>query len=461
MASWRALFPAVFAGLFLLPAAGLDAQPESFADLVARAAPAVVNISIKGIGQAPMKPDGDTKNVSYAPHIVDLVGSGVIVDPTGIIITNKHVIDNAYEITVNLSDRTSVQARLLGKGLTFDLAILKIEVDHPLPSIKVGDSDKVRVGDRVIAIGNPLGLSSTVTSGIVSALHRDLSGTPYDEFIQTDAAINHGNSGGPLFNMAGEVIGINNQIFSDSASSGSIGLGFAIPSNDVRFLVEQIRDYGRPHLGWLGMRIQTLTAEMSDALALPMNSGAIVAEVTPGGPAAEAGIEVGDVIQGYGNQKISDYRVLNRLVAMAIGRTLQLRVWRNGTTRTAPVIVREWPQELWVSYKNETMRPPIFTKMRDFGFDVADPSDDLKMKFRIEGEVSGPIVTNVVEDTAASGAKFKPGDMIIKVQMEDVRSVAELEKKLLDRCNSGQRNALIYAKSAAGAPRWLTLPLRL
>jgi serine protease Do len=408
-----------------------------------------------------MKPDGDTKNVSYAPHIVDLVGSGVIVDPTGIIITNKHVIDNAYEITVNLSDRTSVQARLLGKGLTFDLAILKIEVDHPLPSIKVGDSDKVRVGDRVIAIGNPLGLSSTVTSGIVSALHRDLSGTPYDEFIQTDAAINHGNSGGPLFNMAGEVIGINNQIFSDSASSGSIGLGFAIPSNDVRFLVEQIRDYGRPHLGWLGMRIQTLTAEMSDALALPMNSGAIVAEVTPGGPAAEGGIEVGDVIQGYGNQKISDYRVLNRFVAMAIGRTLQLHVWRNGTARTVNVTVKEWPQELWVSYKNETMRPPIFTKMRDFGFDVADPSDDLKTKFRIEGEVSGPIVTNVVEDTAASGAKFKPGDMIIKVQMEDVRSVAELEKKLLDRCNSGQRNALIYAKSAAGAPRWLTLPLRL
>jgi serine protease Do len=257
------------------------------------------------------------------------------------------------------------------------------------------------------------------------------------------------------------VIGINNQIFSDSASSGSIGLGFAIPSNDVRFLVEQIRDYGRPHLGWLGMRIQTLTAEMSDALALPMNSGAIVAEVTPGGPAAEGGIEVGDVVQGYGNQKISDYRVLNRFVAMAIGRTLQLRVWRNGTTRTAPVTVREWPQELWVSYKNETMRPPIFTKMRDFGFDVADPSDDLKTKFRIEGEVSGPIVTNVVEDTAASGAKFRPGDMIIKVQMEDVRSVAELEKKLLDRCNSGQRNALIYAKSAAGAPRWLTLPLRL
>jgi serine protease Do len=379
---WRALFLALFCGISF-PAVSLAAQPESFADLVARVAPAVVNISIKGMGQAPMM-GGEGKSVGYAPHIVDLVGSGVIVDPTGIIVTNKHVIDNAYEITVTLSDRTSVQAKLLGKGLTFDLAILKINVDHPLPSIKVGDSDKVRVGDRVIAIGNPLGLSSTVTSGIVSALHRDLSGTPYDEFIQTDAAINHGNSGGPLFNMDGEVIGINNQIFSDSANSGSIGLGFAIPSNDLRFLVEQVRDYGRPHLGWLGLRIQTLTAEMADALALPPRSGAIVSDVTPGGPAAEGGIQVGDVIEAYGNQRISDYRTLNRLVAMAIGRTLQLHIWRNGSSLTTSVTVKEWPQELWVSYNSEMIRPPLFTKVRDFGFDVADPSPDLKMKFRME-----------------------------------------------------------------------------
>jgi serine protease Do len=459
MGFWRALFLAVFAGLSL-PSAAFSAQPESFADLVVRVSSAVVNISIKGMGQGAL-PNGDTKQVAYAPHIVDLVGSGVIVDPSGIIVTNRHVIDNAYEITVTLSDRTAVQARLLGKGLTFDLAILKIDVDHPLPSIKVGDSDKVRVGDRVIAIGNPLGLSSTVTSGIVSALHRDLRGTPYDEFIQTDAAINHGNSGGPLFNMDGEVIGINNQIFSDSASSGSIGLGFAIPSNDVRFLVEQIRDYGRPHLGWLGMRIQTLTAEMADALQLPPNSGAIVAEVTPGGPAAEAGIDVGDVIQGYGNRKISDYRVLNRFVAMAIGRTLQLQVWREGSIRNVNVTAKEWPQELWISYKNETMREPVFTKLRDFGFDVADPSPDLKMKFKIDGEPAGPVVTNVVEDTAASGAKFRPGDVILKVQLQDVHTVDELEKNLLERCNKGQRNVLIYAKNASGTSRWVTLPLRL
>ncbi|MBV8848789.1 MAG: trypsin-like peptidase domain-containing protein [Methylobacteriaceae bacterium] len=459
MRVWRALFVAIFASLSLSSAVS-SAQPESFADLVARVAPSVVNISIKGMGQAQTM-SGDGKNVSYAPHIIDLVGSGVIADPSGIIVTNRHVIDNAYEITVTLSDRTAVQARLLGKGQTFDLAILKIDVDHPLPAIRVGDSDKVRVGDRVIAIGNPLGLSSTVTSGIVSALHRDLSGTPYDEFIQTDAAINHGNSGGPLFNMNGEVIGINNQIFSDSPSSGSIGLGFAIPSNDLRFLVEQIRDYGRPHLGWLGMRIQTLTTEMADALALPPSSGAIVAEVTPGGPAAEAGIRIGDVIEGYNNQRINDYRTLNRLIAMAIGRTLQLRVWRNGANVTANVTVKEWPQELWIAYTSEMTRPPLFTKIRDFGFDVVDPSPDLKMKYMMDSDPTGPIVTNVVDDTAASGAKFRPGDVILKVQLDDVHTVAELEKKLLDRCNGGHRNALVFAKSASGKPRWVTLPLRL
>ena len=176
MGLWRAVFLAAFTCSFV-PHAAFSAQPESFADLSAKVTPAVVNISIKGMGQGQMM-SGDGKNVGYAPHIIDLVGSGVIVDPTGIIVTNKHVIDNAYEITVTLNDRTSIQARLLGKGLTFDLAILKIDVDHPLPSIRVGDSDKVRVGDRVIAIGNPLGLSSTVTSGIVSALHRDLRARP-------------------------------------------------------------------------------------------------------------------------------------------------------------------------------------------------------------------------------------------------------------------------------------------
>jgi serine protease Do len=284
MPGWRVLSAAVLAVLLLEPRASIGPESEPFGEVVKGVLPSVVDISVKGKGQ--VADPGET--VSYASHIVELVGSGSIVDSSGIIVTNRHVIENAYEIIVTLHDGTSANARLLGKGLNFDLAVLKIDVGHALPATKVGNSDQVHVGDRVLAIGNPLGLQGTVTSGIVSALHRDLSG-PYDELIQTDAAINHGNSGGPLFNRHGEVIGINNQIVSDSPTSGSIGLGFAIPSNDVQFMLEQVRRYGRPHIGWLGIRVQALTPDIADVLAIDRYSGAIIAEVAADSPGGRAG----------------------------------------------------------------------------------------------------------------------------------------------------------------------------
>jgi serine protease Do len=461
MASWRSLLPAVFAALALGTATAARAgEPDSFADVVAKVMPSVVNISVKGMGEMAMM-DKEAKNVSYAPHIVDIVGSGSIVDSNGLIVTNRHVIDNAYEITVTLQDGTTHNARLLGKGLGFDLAILKVDVGYPLPAIKIGDSDRVRVGDRVLAIGNPLGLKGTVTSGIVSALHRDLYGTPYNQFIQVDAAINHGNSGGPLFNVKGEVVGVNNQIFSESATSGSIGLGFAIPSNDVAFMLDQIRQYGRPHLGWLGLKIQTVNAEMSEALKIPMQSGAIIAEVTPGSPADDAGLKVGDIIQAFADEHLIDYRVLNRAVSMAIGKTLLLSIWTvDGEDKVVPVTVKEWPQELWESYNSEMMRPPLYSKLGDLGFEVADLTNDLRARFHLDPGTEGPVVTAVVDDTAASGAKLKPGDLILKVQREDVRTTAELEQGLKKITDAGNRRALIYAKGANG-PRWTTLPLRL
>jgi serine protease Do len=461
MVAWRNLLPALLAALFVgMTAPARAGEADSYAEIVAKVMPSVVNIAVKGMGEMPMM-DKEAKNVSYAPHIVDIVGSGSIVDANGLIVTNRHVIDNAYEITVILQDGTTANARLLGKGLGFDLAILKIDVDYPLPAIKIGDSDQVRVGDRILAVGNPLGLKGTVTSGIVSALHRDLNGTPYNQFIQVDAAINHGNSGGPLFNMKGEVIGINNQIFSESATSGSIGLGFAIPSNDVAFMLDQIRQYGRPHLGWLGMKIQTVNADMSEALKIPMQSGAIISEVTPGSPADEAGLKVGDIIQAFADEQVIDYRALNRAVAMAIGKTLHLSVWAiNGDDRVVPVTVKEWPQELWVSYNSEMMRPPLFTKLDDLGFQVGDLTDDLRARFHLDPATQGPVVIDVVDDTAASGAKLKPGDMILKVQREDIHTVAELQQRLKKMTEDGDRRVLIYAKGQNGA-RWTTLPLRL
>ncbi|MEA2840776.1 MAG: serine protease Do [Methylobacteriaceae bacterium] len=461
MASWRTLLPAVFAALSLGTAVAARAgETDSYAEVVAKVMPSVVNISVKGMGEMPMM-DKEAKNVSYAPHIVDIVGSGSIVDANGLIVTNRHVIDNAYEITVTLQDGTTHNARLLGKGLGFDLAILKVDVGYPLPAIKIGDSDEIRVGDRVLAIGNPLGLKGTVTSGIISALHRDLNGTPYNQFIQVDAAINHGNSGGPLFNMKGEVIGINNQIFSESSTSGSIGLGFAIPSNDVAFMLDQIRQYGRPHLGWLGLKIQTVNADMSEALKIPMQSGAIISEVTPGSPADEAGLKVGDIIQAFADEQVIDYRALNRAVAMAIGKTLHLSVWQvNGDDRVVPVTVKEWPQELWESYNSEMMRPPLFTKLDDLGFQVGDLTNDLRARFHLDPTTQGPVVTEVVDDTAASNAKLKAGDIILKVQRDDIRTVAELEQRLKKMTEDGDRRVLIYAKGINGA-RWTTMPLRL
>jgi serine protease Do len=460
MPDWRVLLVAVVAIFLLAPPAAVPPQePESFAPLVKHVLPSVVNISVKGKGQGANTGEPG-ESVSYAPHIVDIVGSGWIADSTGIIVTNRHVIENAYEILVTLQDGTVASARLLGKGLNFDLAVLQIDAGRSLPAVKVGNSDEVHVGDRVFAIGNPLGLQGTVTSGIVSALHRDLNG-PYDEFIQTDAAINHGNSGGPLFNTRGEVIGINNQIFSDSPTSGSIGLGFAIPSNDVQFLLQQIRRYGRPHIGWLGMRVQAVTPEIAETLGVPKRSGAIVAEVVPGSPAAGASMQIGDIVQGFAHEAVTDYRELNRAVMMSVGKTMKLRIWRKGQTRVVSMTVKEWPQEVWESYKSGAFRESLFTKISDYGFEIADLNDELRGKFRVDPQATGAIVTSVTEDTAASGAKLKPGDVVLTLQMEDVRSRAEFEDRLTHLCDRGQRNALLFVKGANGTARWITLPLRL
>jgi serine protease Do len=459
MPDWRVLIIALAAVFLLMPSAAPPPEPEGFGALVKRVLPSVVNISVKGKGQAPNT--GETAAaVSYAPHIVDIVGSGSIVDSSGIIVTNRHVIENAYEIIVTLQDGTTTNARLLGKGLSFDLAVLKIDVGRSLPAIVVGNSDDVHVGDRVLAIGNPLGLQGTVTSGIVSALHRDLNG-PYDEFIQTDAAINHGNSGGPLFNTRGEVIGINNQIFSDSPTSGSIGLGFAIPSNDVQFLLQQIHRYGRPHIGWLGVRVQAVTPEIADVLGIPKRKGAIVAEVLPGSPAAAAGLQVGDVVQGFAHEAVSDYREFNRAVMMSVGKTMKVRIWRKGQTQVVSMIVKEWPQELWESYKSGTFNESLFAKLSDYGFEVADLDDEIRSRLHLASEAAGPVITSVAEDTAASSAKLKAGDVVLTVQMEEVHSRADFEKRLTALCNGGQRNALLFVKGAGGTTRWVTLPLRL
>jgi serine protease Do len=459
-----ALALAILSSGFLASSLAIGAEFGSYADIVDRVLPSVVNISIEGAGER-VAIGGDGGDAVYATYLVEYVGAGSITDPSGIIVTNRHVINNAHEITVTLQDGSAFRAKLLGKGVDNDLAILKIDAGRPLPAVKVGDSDKVRVGDHVLAIGNPLGLGGSVSAGIVSGLHRHISSgialqNTLGEFIQTDAAINHGNSGGPLFNMKGEVIGVDNQIFSDFAGGGNVGLGFAIPSNDVKFMLQQVLQEGKPRLGWIGVRLQTVTPRMAGALGNQVQGGAIVSEVAPNSPGSEVGLRVGDVVQSVDNERITDSRTVDRAVVSAIGKTIQLGVWSNGKTRNVPVAVKEFPQDVWISYKNEKTADLVFTKISDAGFEVADLTDELRAKFHIDPGVKGVVITAVADNTAASGANIRPGYVILKVQMDDVHSRAELAQHLQKLADRGQRDVLLFVRGSNGSV-WLTLPMRL
>jgi serine protease Do len=421
--------------------------------------PSVVGIASKGMID-PAEDDG-SRNGFNAPVIVDLVGSGVIADATGLIVTNRHVIEGAYQIEVRLHDGSTAKARLLGKGLRgIDLAVIKIDVGDPLAAARLGDSDEVRVGDRVLAVGNPLGLSGSVTSGIVSSLGRDLRQTTIGEFIQTDAAINRGNSGGPLFNMDREVIGITNQKPSDMPSGDSMGIGFALPVNDVRFVLEQIKQFGRPHFGYIGAWVQGITPAMADAIGLPNDTGVIVASVTPDGPAALAGIKPGDVLQSINGQKTTDYRNFHRTVAISPGKAVTLDVWNAGKTRTVKVDVKEYPQSLWVSYTSNQVKSPAFSQVTDFGFDLSDVTPALRSQYGLDSDLVGPVVTRVIGDSAASSAGLKVGDVLVDAQGTRLSAVSDFAKRLMELRDAGRRNVMLYV-GGTGGDRWVALPLQL
>jgi serine protease Do len=427
-------------------------MPQSIADVVEAVRPSFVNILVKGI----VTPEsGQSANV---PHMTDIVGSGVIVDATGIIFTNNHVVDNAYELRVQLSDGTILPARLLGKGKQLDVALIKLDVDRPLPIARVGDSDRVRVGDRVFAMGNPLGLSGSVTSGIVSAVDRDVRGAPYN-YIQTDTPVNHGNSGGPLFNLHGEVIGINQQIFSDTKGGGSIGLAFAIPTNDLIFLFRQIRDYGRPRLGTIGVGVQAVTQNIASALHLPDVGGALVAEV--GDPAESAGIKVGDIIMTMNGTKIANQRQLIRAIGeSAVGTKVQLGVWSAGSVKTVSVDAQLLSQDLWDSYKSTTVQEPRFTKISDFGMGLSDLTPELRKEHNVGPALNGPLVNSVVSEGAAANASLNVGDVIQKVGLSSISTVEDFTRLMTQARDSGNRDILLLVGGARGS-WWTTLPLQM
>ncbi len=468
------------------PAAARPA-PDSFADLAAKLLPAVVNVASSTTVTArnggpgpdfPMFPPGspfeqffkDFMNRNHAPgggdgqpapeRRMQSLGSGFIIDPSGIIVTNNHVIDGADEITVTLQDNTSLKATVIGRDDRMDIAVLKVTSDKPLPAVSFGDSDASRVGDWVLAIGNPFGLGGTVTAGIVSARGRDIRQGPYDDFIQTDAAINKGNSGGPLFNMDGQVIGINTAIY--SPSGGSIGIGFSIPANLAKNVVAQLREFGHPRRGWLGVRIQPITPDIAESLGLHDTTGSLVAGVVPGGPAETAKIQNGDVILKFNGQDIKENHTLPRIVAeTAIGSEVPVALLRNGKEMTVTAKVGELPDDQQLASNDKPTPKPDATKptaIAGLGLSLAPITPDLKDKYQLGANQKGVVVTEVSPNGAAAARGLKPGDVIVEVQQEPVGTPADVQSRVEDVRKQNRKQVLMLIQRQDNL-QWVPLPL--
>ena len=438
--------------LLLAAVAGSGAQARAAdsptdQELVARELPAVVSISIL---RAPSPATGTTvastagsAEHSAAPRGRRFLGSGFIIDPSGIIVTNRHVVENATDILVTLQDNTLLRATLLAQADQIDVALIKVTPDSPLPTVHFGDSDAVRVADRVLAIGNPLGLGGSVTRGIVSALNRDIRDTPFDDYIQTDAAINHGNSGGPLFNESGEVIGMNTAIFSPEANSGSIGLGFAIPSNDVKYVADALRSPAGMRIGTLDFRIQQVTPEIADALSMSKAEGVIVGGTKEGGGAGKCGIMAGDIILRYGNMQVKDVRALARAIARTPpGTVVNLRIWRN----EEPLVVAATVQEVPHAASSVAALPAAAGP----GWRLARIDDTTRQ---------GVMVTQIAEDGTAAEAGLSVGDLVVQIQQDKVAGPEDVER-LIALARQQQRHyvAVLVQRNTEGL-RWFALSL--
>ncbi|MBF0296128.1 MAG: DegQ family serine endoprotease [Magnetococcales bacterium] len=347
------------------------------------------------------------------------LGSGVIIDEGGHILTNHHVVADADEIQVRLSDEREFAATVVGRDAKSDLALIRIKTDSKLPVATLGDSDQAEVGSWVIAIGNPFGLEASVTQGIISARGRSIGSGPYDNFLQTDAAINPGNSGGPLFNLQGEVIGINTAIV--SRSGGNMGIGFAIPVNMAKNIVKQLRANGRVTRGWMGVRIQTVTKELADALGLGAHRGALVASVEPKSPAETAGIEPGDVILKFDGHEVGRMKELPTIVAESpVNKKVPIEIFRNGATKTLEVVVKEMAEESEASNVKEKTREKNLV-----GLAVQSLSAEIRNRFDISGDASGVVVSGVESNSAADHAGVRVGDLIMEINRKPVKSVAD------------------------------------
>lgn len=389
------------------------------------------------------------------------LGSGFVIDPAGIVVTNNHVIADANEITVVFNDGTELKADIVGKDAKTDLAVLKVKSDKPLKSVKFGDSDKARVGEWVIAIGNPFGFGGSVSAGIVSAKQRNIRSGPYDSFIQTDAAINKGNSGGPLFNMDGDVIGINTAII--SPSGGSIGIGFSVPSSMAVPVIDQLKQYGETRRGWLGVAIQDVDDDTADALKLGKARGAMVINVDEKGPAKGAGFEREDVIIKFDGKDIRRSGDLPRIVAQTpIGKEVDVLVMRGGKEITRKVTLGKLDEAPKQASLSTTDKPDTAAPSTVLGLEVAPLNAETRRRFNnaIKEGIEGVVVLKVDPNSVAAERRLSAGDVIVEVQREPVKSAADIKKRLDDLKAQGQKRALFYVASGPeGTLRYVTLPI--
>ena len=472
-------------------AAANPALLPDVADLVDKLLPSVVEISVQstspndGPGAAPdtnpfknffdeflkrkqsqgqqddqAKPDdngkpGDDQSQKDKPqdnsNLVSSMGSGFIIDPRGLIVTNNHVIADAVNIQVHLQDGTLMKAELVGHDPKTDIAVIRVKPDHDLPAVSFGDSEKVRIGQWAIAIGNPFGLGGSVSLGIISARGRDINQGPYDDYFQTDAAINKGNSGGPLFDLEGNVIGVNTAIF--SPSGGSVGIGFSVPANEAHNVADQLIKYGETRRGWLGVKLQTLTPDVAEGLGIDKTKGgALVADITAGGPAEKSGLKPGDVIESFDGHEVKDNRSLQRMVAATdVGKAVDVVVLRDG--KEVPLKVElgrlEEGEKIAAAQDQQPAPVPPAAPQQLLGMTISDLSDDLRKRFNIGDKVKGVVVTDVAADGVAADKGVAAGDVIEEVAGKPAASSADVTGAV-DEANKAGKNTVMMLVAHAG-----------